>query len=399
MKKNTGTFLLLFTTLFSFAQYTLKGKVVDVNSGKSISAVSIYINNSSKGTSTNTEGEFVLENIAVANFDIVASCVGYQTFSTTISANAISNILEIKLKPKSAELEAVILQSYEKDGWKKWGKVFTESILGIIDAAEYCEIENKEVIRFIYDKRKNELSAIAFEPIIIVNKYLGYELKYDLVNFYTNFHTKIVFYEGYPFFTSLQGSSKKINKWKENRKNIYDGSIMHFMRSLYRNKLEENNFEIKVLKRYPNEEKQRVKKIYQSLFKSNNGIIVMKQSDSSEYYQKIIKQSDSLDYVYPNKINADSIAFVVDSTTAGIFFNDHIQVKHNVFKKILTTNSLFHEKKKQYPISIISILNNKEIVVYSNGLYYDPSILLTEGYWGLYEKLSNLLPFDYVLGD
>jgi CarboxypepD_reg-like domain len=399
MKKLLFLFFYLLASNYSFAQNTLKGKVLDAKTGLPLPAVSVFINNSSKGTSTNAAGEFILDNINVTNFDIVATCIGYETFSTTITSAMLQNSLQIKLNPKSAVLDAVIINAYEKDGWKKWGQVFKQSILGIIDAAEDCEITNKQTIKFVYDKKNNILTAFADEPLIIKNKYLGYELRYDLISFFTNFKSRIVFYEGYPFFTNLSGSSKKMKKWKERRMETYDGSVMHFMRSLYRNKLEENGFEIRVMQRYANLEKQRVTKIYRSQWVKEGETIVFKRTDSTDYYQRIMQQSDSLDYVYPNKITVDSIAFVVDSTTAGIGFKNHIQVKHNRLKNILFSGPFITGKQSVFPISIISLLNNNDIVVYANGSYYNPSSMLSEGYWGIYEKLSTLLPLDYVLGD
>ena len=50
------------------------------------------------------------------------------------------------------------------------------------------------------------------------------------------------YYEGFSFFEPLKKRlSKKIMK---NRKLSYLGSSLHFMRSLYKKKLEENNFKI-----------------------------------------------------------------------------------------------------------------------------------------------------------
>ena len=110
----------------AIAQNVLRGKVTDGNNGADIPAVSIYINNSSKGTSTNTKGEYLLSNITVVPFDLVATCIGYETFSVTITGANLLEPFNIKLKQKSAELQAVIIQRYEKDGWNKWGKTLQE---------------------------------------------------------------------------------------------------------------------------------------------------------------------------------------------------------------------------------------------------------------------------------
>ena len=56
MKKITTLFLLLFTTI-SFAQ--IKGKVTD-NKGESMSFVSVYLDKTVTGTTSNDNGEYIL---------------------------------------------------------------------------------------------------------------------------------------------------------------------------------------------------------------------------------------------------------------------------------------------------------------------------------------------------
>ena len=47
------------------------------------------------------------------------------------------------------------------------------------------------------------------------------------------------------------------------------------------------------------------------------------------------------------------------------------------------------------PVSIISLIGKPYIFIYSDGSYFEPNNILTEGYWAWSEKLSNLLPTDY----
>ena len=137
----------------NFAQIVLRGKVFDLNTGALLPFVSIYINNSSKGTTTNANGEYFLDNIAVSNFDIVASCVGYETYSITINKENLLKPFDIKLKPKSGELQAVIIQAYEKDGWNKWGQTFIENFIGSKHGGSDCKIKNFKAIKFVYNKK------------------------------------------------------------------------------------------------------------------------------------------------------------------------------------------------------------------------------------------------------
>ena len=54
-----------------------------------------------------------------------------------------------------------------------------------------------------------------------------------------------VYFQGHRFFEDLTKTYKKIPKRRtENRKQAYLGSMMHFMRCLYNNKLKEEGFEV-----------------------------------------------------------------------------------------------------------------------------------------------------------
>jgi hypothetical protein len=52
----------------------------------------------------------------------------------------------------------------------------------------------------------------------------------------------LVYYEGYSFFEEL--SEKPRRRYLKNRENTYNGSSLHFMRSLANRKLAENGFRI-----------------------------------------------------------------------------------------------------------------------------------------------------------
>jgi hypothetical protein len=45
--------------------------------------------------------------------------------------------------------------------------------------------------------------------------------------------------------------------------------------------------------------------------------------------------------------------------------------------------------------SEITLLNGKPVEVFANGAYFNPQDLLSSGYWGWWEKIGTMLPFDY----
>ncbi len=88
---------------------------------------------------------------------------------------------------------------------------------------------------------------LATEPILILNKALGYNLRYQLDSFMYYYKTQISSYRGYCLFSEMEGGFQDQKTWSDNRKKVYYGSKLHFMRSYYDSTLNEDGFEIALL--------------------------------------------------------------------------------------------------------------------------------------------------------
>src|ERR1700712_2230512 len=107
----------------------IKGKIVNGETSAGISNASVFITNTSKGTVSNSLGDFELINAPVGTYDLVVSCIGYETQVYTYKANQLPMHIQVQMKPKAEELQEVVIEPYEKDGWEKWGKFFIESFI------------------------------------------------------------------------------------------------------------------------------------------------------------------------------------------------------------------------------------------------------------------------------
>ena len=101
--------LLFITTLLlinpaSAQSLIVKGKVLDGTTQTPLQGASVSIGNSTKGLSTNSNGEFSIT--AEKGQNLIVSYVGYQSFSTTISGNGNINIL---LKPSADQVTEVVV--------------------------------------------------------------------------------------------------------------------------------------------------------------------------------------------------------------------------------------------------------------------------------------------------
>lgn len=390
--------LLSFSFLFysTNAQINVTGIVKDKTTNTPLQGVSIFVNNTSIGTMSDNDGKFAL-NTSLQKIELIFSYVGYETYQTVLSATSATKDLEIKLQPKDAELETVIVRSYDKDGWYKWGKFFTENFIGMDENADDCKLLNREVLRFYFDRKLNYMEVVATEPLIVENKALGYKVVYDMQSFTYNFNTRILFYSGYPFFTDLPGNNNKQKRWKKNRSEAYKGSIMHFMRAIYRNKLDEENFRMNKVTRVYNKEKERIKPLYHNALFEKNGNIIKerKENDTIRYYKMIMKQPNYMDYLDSNKLHSESIAYAADKTVAGVGFKNYINVVYTKKHEPAAFARFQARKPGNVVSSLITLLSDNDIYIYSNGMYYESTNMLTEGYWSWSEKMCNMLPFDY----
>src|SRR5690606_12074021 len=121
--------------------------------------------------------------------------------------------------------------------------------LGTDVAALKSRIKNEEDIKLRYIPSNQTLVAYADAPLKIINRFLGYEVTYNLTDFKAEFSTSgglrlttMVYYEGYSLFKEIRKKPSK--RSLNNRGKAYKGSSLHFMRSLARQELSENGFRI-----------------------------------------------------------------------------------------------------------------------------------------------------------
>jgi hypothetical protein len=316
---------------------SLTGSVMDSADGKPLAGVSIFLNSTSKGTVSREDGSFLLKAIPRGQYDLVISAIGYETFVIIINGSHLPPAMTIALHAKAAELAAVTVEPYLKDGWRQWGRFFLDNFIGTIENANHCHIKNRSILRFHFYKKSNRLSVTAAEPLIIENDALGYDLQYKLEAFVSDFNSHVVTYYGYPYFREMTTSSETRRlHWEQHRQMAYQGSMMNFMRGLYAGHAREEGF---------------------TLQQQVSGMTIIVPPDSLV------------------SVNADQ--------TKSLFFNGTLTV---LFK---------NDKQQINQGSRLKLITPALVQFEENGNYYPPQEVLTTGFWGQTEKIANLLPLDY----
>lgn len=387
----------IFFLFFSSAVWSqqIRGRVIDSASQKPLAKASVFINSTSIGTTTNEKGEFTIDKSPSGKFDLVISFVGYQTLLTNISLPE-DNFLIFNLKPKEDMLATVVVRSYEKNGWERWGFLFTNRFIGTTALSDDCKIINPKDIRFSYSQNERILRAYSVKPLTIINKALGYKIEYDLEEFYYDMNSDMLLYLGYPLFAKSDGSKSKQRRWQRQRQQTYQGSLLQFMRAVNQNKIEQAGFQIRYLVRKPNKEKERVKRIWKYYSMGNLKL----PQDTIKRYEKILGQNDFIDILNPRFLTYNSIAKFVDSNNVAVNFKDYLYITYPGKKPSAEYYTRNNNRAYDSCITALITLNSADsIIVTNSGSFYNPTNLIMSGYWGWSEKIATMLPFDYEFNE
>jgi hypothetical protein len=258
------------------------------------------------------------------------------------------------IKEEKSMEEVVIRSSNEvMDGWDKYGKFFLENFIGATPNAAQCTLQNPEAVHFYYYKKSDKLKVLATDAVVISNKALGYNLRYQLDSFMYYYKTQVSSYRGYCFFSVMDGSFSEQKAWSDNRKKAYYGSKLHFMRSYYDSSLNDDNFEIAMLDSVSDKKFNLVQNPYDTT------------------YYGVYDSTKEVEVYFPRKIS------VTYKKKPEPQYLQKFKLPANVGAEI----------------SYIDVLD--AIMIKENGFFYDQKDWINQGYWS-WKNLADLLPYDYI---
>ena len=164
-------------TQFVAAQFTLSGTIRDVANQEALLGATIYITDLKKGTASNLEGNYSLDNLREGNYLIEVNMLGYNTFVKRMQLNE-NKILDIQLSRAVSELNEVVVTAVTRSTELKQSPI----IIKTIDAATLNEASSSNLV----DALKNipgidqiSTGASISKPII---RGLGYNRVITLYN-------------------------------------------------------------------------------------------------------------------------------------------------------------------------------------------------------------------------
>lgn len=372
-------------------QGSLSGFVMDSTTHKPIELAHVFFANTLLGTTSNTKGEFIIQSIPPGKYDLLISFVGYKMIQkSVIIADGQNTTFNAYLVPNPIELNEVVVRA-DTSGWHQHYAEFKRLFIGSNQFAQTTSIENASVLRFYFDENERVLSAFAKTPLIIKNQALGFTIFYDLIHFQADFKSGKLLSFGVPRFEALpEGKPRTVKRWNASRLQSYHGSFSHLLKALQENRLRENGFDLYFLYKVVNRTRpsdsyldERISYWRNKVRENHNNV-----SDSLGYYGRLKNESSIIDSIGA-KINDGRVLMKEGSNH--LDYHGSILVLYNQPEE----PGYRYGRPLPYQKSIIHLLGNG-LTLYDNGYYEDVRDLLLEGYMGWTEKISRMLPLEYL---
>ncbi|MFT3982205.1 MAG: carboxypeptidase-like regulatory domain-containing protein [Ferruginibacter sp.] len=361
MKKLLIVILIAFSGIpvFSQSYFIVSGKVTSAVTGLPMQGASVFAQNTTLGTATDAEGNFKLY-LPEGGYTIAVTYTGYNTESRRVSnSDPDDRNISFRLSEKEKEMAevAVVATSEVKDGWTKYGKFFTDKFIGQTSNSTACSIKNPETLKFYFSKKRNRLKVISAEPLQIENNDLGYTIRYALDSFTYEYNTEASLYTGSPLFEEMKpADSVQKLRWDIAREKAYNGSMLHFMRSVYSKSLKENGFEIQFL-------------------------VTMNGHDTSfalkDYYRAINYEKDDSSQVVEIKPNQLRVGVIYSKEKPSELYR-----------------TLYPDEPAGFQFSELVFPAGEPIGIEQNGYYFDQNDIIVNAYWS-WEKVADMVPYNY----
>ncbi|WP_111669403.1 carboxypeptidase-like regulatory domain-containing protein [Algoriphagus litoralis] len=353
----------LLASGFSFSQ-TITGTVVDKDSGLPLPFANVFVNNTTIGAATDSEGRFRISGEFSSNIELVASFVGYITEVKTVSVKEKAVLkIDFQLAFNESNLSEVELKAKRDKSWERNLKMFKEVFLAVPDDPYGRDIEilNPWVLDFERvkpEKGYNYIKASADLPLKLSNKALGYEIDYYLQDFRMLRNASRFF--GQAFYREIPAADSLSSEvWKLEKELNYRNSVRHLALSLLLKNFGSQGYE---------------------LYQANPG--VPKEDRTNDFYYELKK---SIIPVMPETIYTKPLG----NGTYRIFLPDRIEVHHltKTWPSDYYTN-IYHA------ISWI-LAPSGYFDVDRSGILLHPTQLVLSGYMGR-QRMARALPLDFM---
>ncbi|MBN8577381.1 MAG: carboxypeptidase-like regulatory domain-containing protein [Cytophagales bacterium] len=332
------------------------GRILDAQTQEPLPFAHVFVSNTTLGTTSDVEGNFLLKNVPIGTHDLVFSYIGYQTFQSKVTVAAAQTIsVTVQLTQSLQELSAVEVKGTRDKEWLKQMKQFEKYFLGERFTST-CKIANPWVVDFETLGNSKAFVAKASAPIEIRNNYLGYSVLFHLKNFQVTAQGYAI--DGNAYFKELNDPSKT-DIWAANRALVYSGSDRHLFNSILHNRAALEGFRLYMDKPGAVDVNTRSDLFYSEV---NKKIV--------EYNTKNIVTPTGRPYEYTIQLNGRTEVHYLNKA-----------------------GSIKYYKDMAGAVSWMEVRGNK-VRVNNNGILLNPGAVVYSGEWSNH-RMGTLLPLDY----
>ncbi|HWA33609.1 MAG TPA: hypothetical protein VG737_05745, partial [Cyclobacteriaceae bacterium] len=219
-------------------------------------------------------------------------------------------------------------------------------------------------------------------PIIVENRALGYELRYDLDYFTvdagrTNFN-------GSTFFKELIPADEEQRKrWEQNRDKSYLGSRAHLVRSILADRLEQEGWEVKI--QYPGF-RPSDKYIAEQIKKYR----ALGMKDSIDYYRQM-RLMPHFKHMTSRPLHGHEIMDVTNRQL--MTFKGVLEI---VFKNEEDPRYIGRKVPIAFSQSSELVFETRPHMLYENGSYLPQKDVALGGYFAFGERAAEWVPYGYT---
>ncbi len=237
-------FAVFFFTIstISAQTFSISGVVRDAKTAEIVPFANVFIANTTKGTTTNEKGEYLLTKIPIGTVIISVSMLGYAPARQAVreEKETTKENIDFTLNSYEQALSEVKVSGSRDKTWEKQFQRFSKALLGDSPLSKSCTIKDSYLIDF--EEVKGLLRATSTRPIEVENLALGYRLFFTMTSFVLA--NDEIQYQGYARFEELKPVSEKEQKnWTLNKKMAFEGSDRHLFWALANHQLKAEGYE------------------------------------------------------------------------------------------------------------------------------------------------------------
>ena len=235
-------FFIIFACSVAWTQQGryISGRITDAGDGEPVPSVTVFFTNTTVGTTTDMDGRYRLIIPGEGSYGLTVLHVGYQTVVKDIEPSLTSIVYDVALQIQ--ELEDVVVSAGVQFR-RSDINLFWRTLLGKNPSRRTIQATNPESVYYYYNPETKILKITCREPLQIDNYETGYHIQCIVDNFTHDYNTGITDWNVQTVFTDLLSANARQNiNWVKKREEVYNVSIVKFIKSLYNNSLDESGF-------------------------------------------------------------------------------------------------------------------------------------------------------------